>query len=141
MFISNHVLAGAIVGSRLRPGPALVAGFVSHLAMDSLPHWGCVGDFPISVAKRDGILGLGIIAACVVYAEKRDRLGVLAGITGACMPDTDKIGRHFAGRSPWPSRFDDFHARIQREAAHRLPHEVVSGFGLASLVRLALRRG
>ncbi len=141
MFITNHVLAGAAIGTQLSPGKALIAGFASHLAMDNLPHWGKSGPFPLEVAKKDGYLGLANIAACVALAGTHQRLSVLAGITGACLPDTDKIGEHFAGRSPWPQGFDAFHKWLQREAPHRLPHEVLAGLGLATLAMTLIRRG
>ncbi len=140
MFITNHVLAGALIGSRLPTAPALVAGFASHLAMDNLPHWGNNGPFPIDIAKRDGVLGLANIAVLALLARKDKRLPVLAGITGACLPDTDKLGEYFAGGSPWPQKFDDFHKRIQRESPHRIPHEVLVGAGLLTLSVLVLRR-
>ena len=54
LFITNHVLAGAAIGSRLPPERAAIAGFASHLAMDNLPHWGVVGYFPLTAAQRDG---------------------------------------------------------------------------------------
>ena len=141
MFITNHVLAGAAIGTQLPPGKAAVAGFASHLAMDNLPHWGVVGYFPLTAAKRDGVLGLGLMAACTALAPRSTRLSVLAGIFGACLPDTDKIGEHFAGQSPWPERFDDFHKWLQRESPHRIPHEVLAGVGLAALAGTLLRRG
>ena len=140
MFISNHVLAGAVIGSQLPPGKALVAGFASHLAMDNLPHWGVTGPFPLTAAKRDGVLGLTLLTACAALARREQRLGVLAGMFGACLPDTDKLGEHFAGGSPWPGRFDEFHKWIQREAPHRIPHEVLTGVGLATVAFALLRR-
>jgi hypothetical protein len=141
IFITNHVLAGAAIGTQLPPGRAAVAGFASHLAMDNLPHWGVVGYFPITAARRDGILGLGMMAAATALASKERRLSVLAGMFGACLPDTDKIGEHFAGRSPWPDRFDAFHKWLQRESPHRIPHEVLAGIGLAVLAATLLKRG
>lgn len=141
MFISNHVLAGAVIGTQLPPGKAFVAGFASHLAMDNLPHWGVVGEFPLTAAKRDGVLGLSLLGACAVLADKNRRLSVLMGMFGACLPDTDKLGQHFAGQSPWPERFDDFHKWLQRESPHRIPHEVLAGVGLATLAFTLLRRG
>ncbi len=140
MFITNHVLAGAILGSQLPPTKAATAGFASHLAMDNLPHWGVPGPLPIAAAKRDGILGLGVLAACTALAPRGRKLSVLAGITGACLPDTDKIGEYFVGRSPWPKRFDAFHQWIQREAPHRIPHEVLAGVGMAAITLLLLQR-
>ncbi len=140
MFITNHVLAGAVIGTRLPPGKALIAGFASHLAMDNLPHWGVTGPLPLTVAKRDGVIGLANLAACAALASREQRVGVLAGMFGACLPDTDKIGEHFAGRSPWPARFDEFHERLQREAPHRVPHEVLAGLALAALAFTLMRR-
>jgi hypothetical protein len=140
IFITNHVLAGAAIGTQLPPGRAAIAGFASHLAMDNLPHWGVVGYFPLKAAKRDGVLGLGVMAACTALAPKKRRLSVLAAITGACLPDTDKIGEHFVGFSPWPQRFDDFHKWLQRESPHRIPHEVLAGVGLAVLTSLLFHR-
>jgi hypothetical protein len=136
MFITNHVLAGAAIGSRLPFGKALVAGFASHLAMDNLPHWGVTGPLPLTIAKRDGVIGLVGIAVCTAIASPARRPGVLAGIFGACLPDTDKLGEHFANGSPWPAKFDEFHKWLQREAPHRIPHEVLAGAGLLTLAVL-----
>jgi hypothetical protein len=141
LFITNHVFAGAVIGSRLPPAKALVAGFASHLAMDNLPHWGVKGPLPLTIAKRDGVIGLTNLVALALLADRRRRPAVLAGMVGACLPDTDKLGEHFAGRSPWPERFDNFHKWLQREAPHRIPHEMVAGVGLAALAVLLLRRG
>jgi hypothetical protein len=141
MFISNHVLAGAVIGTQLSPGKALIAGFASHLAMDNVPHWGVVGDFPLTAAKRDGVIGLTLLSACGILASPERRISVLAGMLGACLPDTDKLGQHFAGGSPWPEKFDDFHKWLQRESPHRIPHEVVAGAALAALALTLLRRG
>ena len=102
MFITNHVLAGAAIGSRLPLGKALVAGFASHLAMDNLPHWGVTGPLPLTSAKRDGVIGLVGSRRARRWPAQERRLGVLAGIFGACLPDTDKLGEHFASGSPWP---------------------------------------
>ena len=134
------MLAGAAIGTQLPPAKAFVAGFASHLAMDNLPHWGVPGPLPIKEAKRDGWLGLANLAACAALAKPEQRVSVLAAMTGACLPDTDKIGEYFFGWSPWPARFDRFHQWLQREAPHRLPHEVLAGVGLATIAALLLRR-
>jgi hypothetical protein len=87
------------------------------------------------------VLGLALLGTCAALADKEQRLSVLAGMFGACLPDTDKIGEHFAGQSPWPQRFDEFHKWLQRESPHRIPHEVLAGVGLATLAVALLRRG
>jgi hypothetical protein len=141
VFITNHVLAGALIGSRLPAPSAVAAGFLSHLAMDNLPHFGYGGGpLHLPTARRDGVLGLAGIALTAAVAPARRRPAVLAGILGACLPDTDKLGEHFVGRSPWPAAFDRFHKRIQREAPHRLPIEVGTGAALLLAALWQIRR-
>jgi hypothetical protein len=143
MIISSHVGAGAFVGMVIRqPGTALAAGFLSHLVMDALPHWGLgpnTEDEWLPIAKVDGIAGLSAMALLTASAPPEARLAVLAGMTGACLPDTDKVGRFFFGRSPWPTRFDRFHEKIQNEARDRLPREVATALALTALGTAALR--
>ena len=141
MFITNHVLAGALIGDALPPVPAVAAGFVSHLLMDNLPHYGGGGGpLHIPTAQKDGLLGLAAIAGCTLAATPERRLAVLAGILGACLPDTDKLGEHFAGRSPWPVAFDRFHKRIQREKLDRFPIEVGAALTMTLLITRLLPR-
>ncbi|MEO7979462.1 MAG: hypothetical protein ABI807_00955, partial [Sporichthyaceae bacterium] len=95
----------------------------------------------MKVAVPDGLLGLTAIGV-IARAAPRDRLvPVLAGIVGACLPDLDKPGRQFFGRSPFPRWFDAVHARIQDEEVHRFTVEVAAAavFSVA-LVALLPRR-
>jgi hypothetical protein len=116
-----------------RPIPAFAVGFVSHLAMDMVPHWGVGPGLDwIPVARRDGVAGLVAMGILTAAAPPDRRLAVLAGMSGACLPDTDKIGIYFAGRSPWPGRFDRFHGRIQRESADLLPRDVLIAAALSA---------
>lgn len=146
MLVTNHVLAGAAIGSLMkRPLPALVLGVVSHVAMDSIPHWGLPhGDAQgdpmkspafLRVAYRDGFAGLAAMAAAFGLARGR-RLPVLAGMVGAALLDLDKPGKHFVGMSPFPKIVDKFHADIQagREHEHKMRQELVVAAGLAGLV-------
>jgi hypothetical protein len=143
MIISSHVGAGALVGmATRRPGVALAAGFVSHLVMDSLPHWGLgpgTEDQWLPIAKKDGVAGLAAMAVLTASAPRGARLAVLAGMTGACLPDTDKVGRFFVGRSPWPTRFDRFHEKIQNESPEIFAREVAVAAALCVLSTAALR--
>ena len=71
MFITNHVLAGAIAGSvcKGRPVRAFAVGFATHVVMDMTPHWGNpeIGrDGFYAVAKRDGLLGLAALSIIAV---------------------------------------------------------------------------
>lgn len=137
MFVTNHVLAGALLGAPLRRHPvaAFAAGFASHLAMDACPHWGT--PLPIDdpgflrVARRDGVGGLTALAGAVLSAEPGARVATLAAAGGAALPDMDKPALHFFGVNPWPRWFDEFHKRIQRESPDRLPLELAVGTALA----------
>ncbi|CAO5226973.1 hypothetical protein [Frankia sp. AgKG'84/4] len=144
MIISSHVPAGAFVGMAVRsPTAALAAGFVSHLVMDAMPHWGTGPNTEsewLPIARRDGVAGLAAIALLAASAPADRRLAVLAGMTGACLPDTDKVGRYFVGSSPWPSRFDRFHERIQNETRDRLPREIATAATLIAAGVFFLRR-
>ena len=144
VLVTNHVLAGAAIGALVkRPLPALAVGVVSHLAMDSIPHWGlphedCHGDMMqnpafLRVAYRDGVAGLAAMGAAFGLARGR-RLPVLAGMVGAALLDLDKPGRYFVGISPFPKAVDRFHARIQREHDHKMGQELAVAAGLAALV-------
>ncbi|CUU60466.1 hypothetical protein Ga0074812_14044 [Parafrankia irregularis] len=143
MIISSHVGAGAFVGmAASRPGPALALGFLSHLAMDAMPHWGTGPNTEpewLPIARKDGVAGLAAMALLTAAAPADRRVGVLAGMIGACLPDTDKVGRYFVGTSPWPARFDRFHEAIQNESRHRLPREVATAACLTVAGTVALR--
>lgn len=143
MIISSHVGAGAFMGMAVtHPVSALAAGFLSHLVMDALPHWGTGPNTEpewLPVARRDGVAGLAAMALLTASAPAGRRAAVLAGMVGACLPDMDKVGRYFIGVSPWPTRFDRFHEAIQNEARHRLPREVVTAAALTVAGALTLR--
>ena len=143
MFITNHALAGAAVGALARrPVPAFLVGVASHLAMDMVLHYGDDLDWDdvVDLGRVDGTIGLAVTAALAATAPPSVRRAVLAGVAGACVVDMDKPGRHFLGRSPFPSAVDQFHGRIQREspagrwveaaAAVALAAGVVAGYRL-----------
>ncbi len=131
MIITNHVWTGAVIGA-VAPGPAtaFAAGVASHFALDRLPHWGDDSIF-LRVAVVDGLVGLGAMGLLARAASRGRRRTVLAGMLGACLPDADKPGELFVGRSPFPAALDAWHVSIQREHADRMPQEValaVTGF-------------
>jgi hypothetical protein len=141
MLITNHVLSGAVVGA-LSPDvvSAVGRGFVSHFALDALPHFGVDEEHLMKVAVPDGLVGLAAIYA-VARATPRDRLlPVLGGIFGACLPDIDKPAQQFFGRSPFPRWFDKAHSVIQPEASHRLPVELATAAVCAVALAVLLRR-
>lgn len=136
MFITNHALAGAAIGTIVhRPALAFAAGAASHLVMDMCLHWGdadLTWEEFVDIAKVDGTLGLAVSAVAVAGAPGWARPGVVAAIAGACLIDMDKPGRHFFGRSPFPPAFDRFHSRIQNEAPLGWRVEAAAAAGLAA---------
>ena len=147
MLVTNHVLAGAAIGAVLhrRPALAFAAGVASHLAMDSLPHWGLPRapeshEHFLHVAKRDGVAGL-VGIALLAGPARGIRSTVLAGIAGATLLDVDKPARHFFDRNPVPAPVQEFHERIQREAPHRMRAEVLIAAALLGLSGALVARG
>jgi hypothetical protein len=145
MLITNHVLAGALIGAAVRrPVPAFVLGVASHFVLDTVPHWGNWVDHQqfMRVAVRDGLTGLATMGLCATAAPPSARASVLAGMVGAALPDLDKPGRVWFGRSPFPRPVDKFHAAIQDEAQGRAVVEFVSAaaFATAALAILGARR-
>jgi hypothetical protein len=141
VLITNHVLSGAVIGAlSANAEDAFVRGFLSHFALDAVPHFGVDDEHLMKVAVPDGLIGLATIAA-IARRTPRDRVvRVLAGITGACLPDLDKPARQFFGRSPFPAWFDRAHAAIQPEAVHRFPVEVATATTCAAALSVLLRR-
>lgn len=141
MLITNHVLSGAVIGAA-SPDVLSAAGrgFVSHFVLDALPHFGVDDEHLLKVAVPDGLVGLAAIYG-VARATPRPLLPrVLAGVFGACLPDLDKPGRQFFGRSPFPRWFDRAHAAIQPEASHRLPVELAAAATFTAAFLATVRR-
>ena len=137
MLITNHVLAGALVGA-VAPGPvsAFAVGVVSHFALDVVPHFGDIEEHHfMPVAVVDGLVGLTALTVVWRSTAAHRRTRVLAGMLGSCAPDADKPGQVFFGRSPFPAAWDRFHAVIQHESNRRLPQEVA----VAALGALVVR--
>jgi hypothetical protein len=139
VFVTNHVLAGALIGRRFptRPATAFVVGFGSHLLMDAVPHWGCDVQQPggpdrfLKAARRDGLLGLAVLAGCVWATDRRRLTATLAAMAGAVLLDLDKPSEHFFDRNPIPDWLQRFHGRIQRESDQLMVVELATGLALA----------
>src|SRR5262249_60641123 len=86
-----------------------------------------------------GLSGRAVGGACAAASPADRRLAVLAGMTGAALPDADKPATLWFGWSPFPAAVDRFHAGIQREASHRLYVEVLAAGVLSAAVLIALR--
>jgi hypothetical protein len=140
MFVTNHVLSGALVGHALRRRPvaAFVVGVASHLALDAVPHWGCEiwrsggEEKYLKVARRDGVLGLTAMTAAALTAPKAARLAMVAGMAGAVLLDLDKPMLHFFGRNPFPDPVQRLHRWMQNESPEGLPNEIRFGLGFAT---------
>ena len=144
MFITNHVLAGALAGAAFRRRPVLAfgVGLATHVVMDITPHWGnptMERDGFFEVAKRDGVLGLGAMAL-ITAAGVPPRTALLAGMAGAAILDADKPCEFFFGFNPWPRWLDQFHKRIQHESPEGIRTEIASGVALAALSAVVLAR-
>lgn len=141
MFVTNHVLAGALIGRAMARHPvgAFAVGVVTHFAMDACPHYGdgaasITSPEFIRVARCDGCAGLSAMALAAGLSPRRSRRAVVAGMLGGAVVDSDKPCEYFFGWNPWPEWWNALHKRVQNEQPHRLPHEVAVGALLAVLV-------
>jgi hypothetical protein len=106
-----------------------------------VPHWGKFDRRGyLRVAVTDGLVGLAAMGTMTALAPRGSRVGVLAGMAGAALPDLDKPCQLFFGRSPFPPAVDDFHRRIQHEALRRAHFEAAAAVIFGS-VGVALLRG
>jgi hypothetical protein len=146
MFVTNHVLAGSLLGMALRRRPTLAfaAGAASHLAMDALRHWGADGDDDrwLRAARRDGVACVAVLAAVTCAAPRSARAGIAAGGLGGVAPDLRALTERYLGVQPFPEAFDRFHDRVQegKEAPEHLPRELAAAGALAVAAAAGLRR-
>jgi len=143
VLLTNHVLSGALIGALARrPLTAFAAGVASHFVLDAVPHWGDWGSRRrfLQVAVPDGLVSLAVMGAFAAASPADRRLAVLAGMTGAALPDADKPANLWFGCSPFPAAVDRFHMGIQREAWHRGYVELLAAGVLTTAALIALRR-
>lgn len=144
MLVTNHVLSGAVIGYVARdPVSSFVAGVLSHLVLDAVPHWGVRRPIHelMHIAVPDGLIGASTMAVVTVSAAPRYRMRVLAGMAGAALLDLDKPSTVFFGGSPFPRVVDALHDAVQRESPHRMPQEILVGLvGAAMVAELGRRR-
>jgi hypothetical protein len=139
MFITNHVLAGAVIGlvAPRRPAKVALVAVGSHFVLDSVPHWGIHDDAKFrKVAIVDGLIGLATMRAVMGAVPRGTRVAVLAGMLGAAFPDSDKPMQMFFQRSPFPAGVDRFHERIQRESTHGIRTELRAALAMVLAVRI-----
>jgi hypothetical protein len=129
MFVTTHVLIGAVIGARTRSAAtAYGLGVLSHFVLDAVPHWGPDRDHDefMRVAVRDGLGGLAALAVVAASSPPGSRRFALAGAIGAATPDLDKPFAEITRRQLWPRPVDRFHRVIQREAPRRMPQELAT---------------
>jgi hypothetical protein len=139
MFITNHVLSGALIGlaAPRRPASVALVAAGSHFVLDSVPHWGNKDPALFrKVAIVDGLIGLATMRAVMGTVPKGTRVAVFAGMLGAAFPDSDKPALMFFGRSPFPEQVDQFHTRIQRESSHGIRTEIKAALVMVAAVRV-----
>jgi hypothetical protein len=151
VFVTNHVLSGALIGRALerRPVAAFAVGVASHLLLDAVPHWGCATDQPggadhfLVVAKRDGFLGLTAMALATLIVAKGGRSATVAAMAGAALLDLDKPCVHFFHQNPFPKAVRHLHDWVQNESPEGLPTEIRFGVVCAladALAAVVMRR-
>jgi hypothetical protein len=143
VLLTNHVLSGALIGALARrPLTVFAVGVASHFVLDAMPHWGEWSSQRhfLRVAVPDGLISLAVMSALAAAAPAGRRSAVLAGMAGAALPDLDKPGNLWLGRSPFPGPVDRFHSRIQREAPRRAHVELLAAGALGAAALVALRK-
>jgi hypothetical protein len=143
VLLTNHVLSGALIGALARrPLPAFAAGVVSHFVLDAVPHWGDWGSQRrfLRVAVPDGLVSLAVMGALTAASPPGRRAAMLAGMTGAALPDAEKPTNMWFGWSPFPAAVDRFHSRIQDESFRRAPVEGAAAAAFATAAFIAIRR-
>jgi hypothetical protein len=143
VLLTNHVLSGALIGALIRrPAAAFAVGVASHFALDAVPHWGDWASTRhfLRAAVPDGLISLAAMGAIAALAPAERRAAVVAGMTGAALPDIDKPTKLWFGWTPWPRQVDEFHMRIQPEASNRAYVELLAAGAFAVAVLAALRR-
>jgi hypothetical protein len=149
MFVTNHALAGVMIGRALprRPFSAFLVGVGSHLVLDSIPHWGCdmegseASDGFLRVARRDGLLGLATFGVMTLMTERRLRAATLAAMAGSVLLDLDKPFDYFFGTSPFPEWVGQLHGWVQRELPGGLRLELIYGSVFAAVDFVSISRG
>ena len=143
MLLTNHVLSGALIGAlSRRPLPAFAAGVASHFVLDAMPHWGQWRSRRrfLAVAVPDGLISLAAMGTFAAVSPPDRRLAVLAGMTGAALPDLDKPTKLWLGWSLWPGPVNRFHMGIQRESRRRAYVEVLGACAFGATAVIAVRR-
>jgi hypothetical protein len=140
MFVTNHVLSGALIGQLVPDAPlaAFAVGVGSHLVLDAVPHWGCPPrregepDLFLRAAVRDGLVGAAVMAVVGLSVDRRRRPASVAAMLGAVLLDLDKPLGYFFGVNPFPEIVNRVHGMVQSESPEGMKNEIAAGAVLAS---------
>ena len=145
MLLTNHTLTGLVL-SRAISNPWLLApaAFASHLAIDSLPHFGRSEwsfNHPINrtflvVATTDNLIALSLFMGALAYQPSHWRQ-TLVGVFFATLPDLLFLPGVFLHK-PIKNAFTRFHSRIQW--SHTISGGLVEA-GWALIMVYLLHRG
>lgn len=105
MLLTNHSLTGVVLGLNVtNPVILAPAAFISHLALDSIPHFGSerlFGEFfDTKFAKTIGVIdcfGALTVYLVSVYAFPNYWLMITIGVFFACLPDLFYLPQLFFG--------------------------------------------
>lgn len=149
VFVTNHVLSGVLIGRATegKPTVAFLVGIASHLVLDSFPHWGCDtceeggAERFLTIAKRDGVLGLATVAAATFVVDRRFRVATVAAMAGAVLLDLDKPFLYFFGLNPFPAVVNRLHKQVQNESPDGMVNEIGYGIVFAAADAIATSVG
>jgi hypothetical protein len=118
MTLTTHGFVGAALGTfAMGPITGFLFGFVSHLAIDAIPHghytrlFGATGNVlprkALPFVLLDGLLGVGV--PLLLFSSVAPTLTIFCAIVGALLPDF-LLGVHLF----FPSRFSAHYERFHR---------------------------
>ena len=137
MLATTHVVTAAAVSFAFTPGPvgaasAFGVGLLSHLVLDTVPHWGQVDERRfLRVARVDGLalLMFATVLTAVLYKSAGfwPAVTAVASMVGGLLFDLDKPMKHFFGVNLWPAPLDRLLTMIQTERPWLWPVDLFTG--------------
>lgn len=123
MFLTVHVATGAAVSTIIQnPLATVPVAFVSHFALDAIPHWHDIirGDAPtkktIKIATTDFLVAIALAVYSMLATEN---MNLLYGMVAGSVMDTDVVlyplFEKKGWKKLWPSVISKLHGGIQNE--------------------------
>lgn len=121
MLLIAHTVTGAVIGSLVQdPISSFFLGLLSHILLDSIPHW----NYPVPRGKLTfksflgfwpDVTGSAVIIAAFCVGDPKHLVAIFAGVFGAVFPDIITITREYQATAMILKPFQRFHEGIQRE--------------------------